>query len=88
MIDMLLLVDDGFLLFSFCSIAGTFSRMLVLAHQGNAVGEERFFRGVAFAAVQQSIHAVIIFGAFRNTGNGLLQNFFNRLYRLSPSLNV
>ena len=85
---MLLLVDDGFLLFSFGSLAGTFDWMLVLTHKGNAVCKERFFRGVAFAAVQQSILAVIIFGVFGNTGSGLFQDFFNRLYRLSPSLNV
>ena len=85
---MFLPVDKGFLLFSFRALAAAFDRVFVLAHQGYAVGKERFFQGMAFATVQQSILAVIIFGAFGNTGNGLLQNFFNRLYRLSPSLNV
>ena len=62
--------------------------VFVLAHQDNALCKERFFWGVASAAVQQSIHAIIIFGIFGNTGNGLFQNFLDRLYRLSPSLNV
>ena len=83
-----LLVDDAFLLFSFCALADALDRVFVLAHQGYAVGKECFFRGVAFAAVQQSIHAVIIFSIFGNTGNGMFQDFFKRLYRLSPSLNV
>ena len=83
-----LLVDDDFLLFSFGSLAGTFDWMLVLAHQGYAVGKECFFRGVTFATVQQSILAVIIFGVIGNTGNGMFQDFFDCLYRLSPSLNV
>ena len=34
------------------------------------------------------ILAIIILSVFGNNGNGLFQSFFNRLYRLSPSLNV
>ena len=83
-----LLADDGFLLFSFCVLAGTFGGVLVLTHQNDTFCKERFFRGVASAAVKQTVLAVIILSIFGNTGNGLFQDFFNRLYRLSPSLNV
>ena len=85
---MLLLADKSFLFFSFRALAAAFDGMLVLAHQDNALCKERFFWGVTFSAVKQTIFAVIILGVFGNTGNGLFQNFFNRLYRLSPSLNV
>ena len=64
-------VDNGFLLFSFSSFAGTFDWMLVLAYQGNAVGKECFFCGMTFAAVKQVVLAIIIFGGFGNTGNRL-----------------
>ena len=85
---MLLLVDKGLLLFSFRALAAAFGWVLVLAHQGNAFCKERFFWGVTFSAVKQTVLAIIILGIFGNTGNGLFQNFLNRLYRLSPSLNV
>ena len=85
---MFLLVNKGFLLFSFRALAVAFNGVLVLAHQGNAFCKERFFWGVTFSAVKRTVLAIIILGIFGNTGNGLFQNFFNRLYRLSPSLNV
>ena len=84
----LLLVDKGFLLFSFRALAAEIDGMLVLAHQDNALCKERFFWGVTFSAIKQIVLAIIIFGIFGNTGNGLFKNFFNRLYRLSPSVNV
>ena len=42
---------------------------------------------------EEEMHAmrmadIIIFGIFGNTGWELFQNFFYRLYRLSPSVNV
>ena len=85
---MLLLADKGFLLYPLGALAAAFDWVLVLAHQGNAFCEERFPWRMTFSAVQQSIHAIIIFGIFGNTGWELFQNFFYRLYRLSPSLNV
>ena len=85
---MLLLVDNRFLLFSFYALAYALNRVLVLTHQDNSVCKERFFRGVTFATIEQIVVTVIIFDVFGNTGNGLFQDFFNRLYRLSPSLNV
>ena len=85
---MLLLVDKGFLFFSFRALAAAFNGVLVLAHQGNAFCKERFPWRVTFSAVKQTILAIIILGAFGNTGWELFQNFFYRLYRLSPSLNV
>lgn len=85
---MFLLVDKGFLLFSFRALAAAFDRVFVLAHQGNVLCKECFFWDMAFSAVKQTVLAIIILGIFGNTGNGLFQNFFNRLYRLSPSLNV
>ena len=85
---MLLLVDKGFLLCPLDALAVAFDWVLVLAHQGNAFCKERFFWGVTFSAVKQTVLAIIILGIFGNTGNGLFQNFFYRLYRLSPSLNV
>lgn len=85
---MLLLADKGFLFFSFRALADAFDWVLVLAHQGNALCKERFFWGVTLSAIKQAVLVIIIFGVFWNTGNGLFQNFFNRLYRLSPSLNV
>ena len=68
---MFLPVDKGFLLFSFRALAAAFDGMLVLAHQDNALCKERFFWGVTFSAVKQTIFAVIILGVFGNTGNGL-----------------
>ena len=50
-VKVLLLVDKGFLLFSFCVLAGTFGGVLVLTHQNDTFCKERFFRGVASAAV-------------------------------------
>ncbi len=85
---MFLLVDKGFLLFSFHALAAAFDWVLVLAHQGNALRKERFFWGVTFSAVKQTVLAIIILGIFGNTGWELFQNFFDRLYRLSPFLNV
>ena len=85
---MLLLADKDFLFFSFRVLAAAFNGVLVLAHQGNALCKERFLWGATFSAIKQTIFAVIIFDIFGNTGNGLFQNFFDRLYRLSPSLNV
>lgn len=85
---MFLLVDKGFLLFSFRALADAFDWVLVLAHQGNAFCKERFPWRVTFSAVKQTVLAIIIFDIFGNAGWELFQNFFYRLYRLSPSLNV
>ena len=81
-------VDNGFLLFSFHALAAAFDWVLFLAHQSDALCKECFFWGMTFSAVKQTVLAVIILSIFGNTGNGLFQDFFNRLYRLSPSLNV
>ena len=62
--------------------------MLVLSHQDDTLGKEGFFRCAALTTVEQTIFTIIIRGIFGHTGNGLFQNFFNRLYRLSPSTNV
>ena len=85
---MLLLADKGFLFFSFRALADAFDWVLVLAHQGNALCKERFFWGVTLSTMKQAVLAIIILSVFGNNGNGLFQSFFNRLYRLSPSLNV
>lgn len=85
---MLLLVDKGFLLCPLDALAVAFDWVLVLAHQGNALCKERFFWGVTLSTMKQAVLAIIIIGVFGNTGNGLFQSFFNRLYRLSPSVNV
>ena len=85
---MLLLVDKGFLFFSFYALAAAFDGVLVLAQQDNALCKERFFWGVTLSTMKQAVLAIIIIGVFGNNGNGLFQSFFNRLYRLSPSLNV
>lgn len=85
---MLFLADKGLLFFSFRAMTAAFDGVLVLAHQGNALCEECFLWGVTTSAVKQAVLAIIIFGIFGNTGNGLFKNFFNRLYRLSPSVNV
>ena len=85
---MLLLADEGFLFFSFRALADAFDWVLVLAHQGNALCKECFFWGMTFSAIKQTVLAIIIFWIFGNTGNGLFKNFFNRLYRLSPSAKV
>ena len=84
----LLPADKGFLFFSFRALAAAFDGVLVLTHQGNALCKERFFWGVTLSAVKQTVLAIIIFDIFGNTGWGLFQNFFDRLYRLSPSMNV
>ena len=84
----LLLVDKGFLLCPLDALAAAFDWVLVLAHQGNALCKECFFWGMTFSAIKQTVLAIIIFWIFGNTGNGLFKNFFNRLYRLSPSVNV
>ena len=84
----LLLLDKGFLFLSFRALAAAFDGMLVLVHQSDALCKERFFWGVTFSAVKQTVLAIIIFDIFWNTRWGLFQNFFDRLYRLSPSLNV
>ena len=85
---MFLLVDKGFLLFSFHALTAAFDWVLILAHQDNALCKKCFFRGVTFSAVKQTVLAIIIFDIFGNAGWELFQNFFYRLYRLSPSLNV
>ena len=87
-VAVLLPADKGFLFFSFRALADAFDWVFVLAHQGNAFCKERFPWRVTFSAVKQTILAIIILGAFGNTGWELFQNFFYRLYRLSPSLNV
>ena len=84
----LLLVDKGFLLCPLDALAAAFDWMLFLAHQGNAFCKERFFWGVTLSTMKQAVLAIIIIGVFGNTGWELFQNFFYRLYRLSPSLNV
>ena len=85
---MLLLADKGCLFFSFRALAAAFNGVLVFAHQGNALCKECFFWGMTFSAIKQTVLAIIIFGIFGNTENGLFKNFFNRLYRLFPSVNV
>ena len=70
-VDVLLLVNKGFLLFSFRALADAFDWVLVLAHQSDAFCEERFPWRVTFSAVKQTILAIIILGVFGNTGNGL-----------------
>lgn len=85
---MLLLLDKGFLLCPLDALAAAFNGVFVLAHQGNALCKERFFWGVTLSTMKQAVLAIIIIGVFGNTGWELLQNFFYRLYRLSPSLNV
>ena len=87
-VAVLLLADKGFLFFSFRALAAAFDWVLVLAHQGNALCKERFFWGVTSSAVKQTVLVIIIRSVFGNTGWELFQNFFNCLYRLSPSLNV
>ena len=85
---MLLLVDKGFLFCPLDALAAAFDWVLVLAHQGNAFCKERFPWRVTFSAVKQTVLAIIIFDIFGNAGWELFQNFFYRLYRFSPSLNV
>lgn len=87
-VDVLLLVNKGFLLFSFRALADAFDWVLVLAHQDKTFGKEGFFGRLALAAIKQTVLAIIIFWIFGNTENGLFKNFFNRLYRLSPSTKV
>ena len=85
---MLLLADKDFLFFSFRALAAAFNGVLVLANQSDALCKERFFWGVTLSTMKQAVLAIIIIGVFGNTGWELFQNFFDRLYRLSPSLNV
>ena len=85
---MLLLVDYAFLMLPFCFLACTLDRMPIFAHQDNTVCKERFFWGVTFSAVKQTIFTVVIFRAFGTADNRVLQNRFNRLYKLSPSAKV
>ena len=85
---MLLLADKDFLFFSFRALAAAFNGVLVLAHQGNALCKECFFWGMTFSAIKQTVLAIIIFDIFGDTRWGLFQNFFDRLYRLSPPVNV
>ena len=87
-VAVLLLLDKGFLLCPLDALAAAFNGMFVLTYQDNALCKERFFGGTTFSTVKQTVLAIIVFGVFGNTGNGLFQSFFNRLYRLSPSLNV
>lgn len=85
---MLLPTDKDFLFFSFRALADAFDWVLVLAHQSDALCKECFFWGMTFSTMKQAVLAIIIIGVFGNTGWELFQNFFYRLYRLSPSLNV
>ena len=85
---MLLLADKDFLFFSFRALTAAFNGVLVLANQSDALCKERFFWGVTLSTMKQAVLAIIIIGVFGNTGWELFQNFFDRLYRLSPSLNV
>ena len=87
-VAVLLLLDKGFLFLSFRALADAFDWVLVFAHQGNALCKERFFWGVTLSTMKQAVLAIIIIGVFGNTGWELFQNFFDRFYRLSPSLNV
>ena len=87
-VKVLLLADKGFLLYPLGALAAAFDWVFVFAHQGNALCKECFFWGMTFSAIKQAILAIIILSVFGNNGNGLFQSFFNRLYRLSPSLNV
>ena len=70
-VEVFLLVDKGFLLFSFRALAAAFDGMLVLAQQDNALCKEHFFWGVTFSAVKQAVLVILILGIFGNTGNGL-----------------
>lgn len=85
---MLPFLNSCFLLFLFCFATGTFYGVSVLSHQDKTLGKEGFLGRLALAAIKQAILAIIILSVFGNNGNGLFQSFFNRLYRLSPSLNV
>lgn len=87
-VAVLLLADKGFLLCPLDALAAAFNGVLVLAHQSDAFCEERFLWGVTSSAVKQTVLVIIIRSVFGNTGWELFQNFFDRLYRLSPSLNV
>ena len=87
-VAVLLLADKDFLFFSFRALAAAFDKVFVLALQDNALCKECFFWGMTFSAIKQTVLAIIIFWIFGNTGNGLFKIFFNRLYRLSPSVNV
>ena len=84
----LLLLNSCLLPLPFSFVTVTFYRMLVLSHQDKTFGKEGFFGGLALAAVEQTICPIIIHCVFGHTENRLLQNFFNRLYRLSPSTKV
>ena len=68
---MFLLADEGFLLCPLDALAAAFDGVLVLANQSDALCKERFFWGMTFSAIKQTIFAVIILGVFENTGNGL-----------------
>ena len=70
-VTVLLLADKGFLFFSFRALTAAFNGVLVLANQSDALCKERFFWGVTFSAVKQTILAIIILGIFGNTRNGL-----------------
>ena len=66
-VEVFLLVDKGFLLFSFHALTAAFDWVLILAHQDNALCKKCFFRGVTFSAVKQTVLAIIIFDIFGNT---------------------
>ena len=70
-VAVLLLLDKGFLLCPLDALAAAFNGVLVLANQSDALCKERFFWGMTFSAIKQTIFAVIILGVFGNTGNGL-----------------
>ena len=63
----LLLTDKGFLLCPLDALAAAFDWVLFHAHQGNTFCKERFFWGVTFSAVKQTVLAIIIFDIFGNT---------------------
>ena len=70
-VAVLLLADKGFLLCPLDALAAAFNGVLVLAHQSDALCKECFFWGMTFSAIKQTVLAIIIFGIFGNTGNGL-----------------
>ena len=87
-VEMLPFLNSCFLLFPFRFATGTFYGVSVLSHQDKTLGKEGIFWRMTLAAVEQTICPIIIHCVFGYTGNGLFQNLFNRLYRLSPSAKV
>ena len=87
-VAVLLLADKGFLFFSFRALAAAFDGVLVFPPQNKTFSKKGFLWGVTSSAVKQTVLVIIIRSVFGNTGWELFQNFFYRLYRLSPSLKV